>query len=311
MPGSTEHLFPDCAARGTPLAKLMAVLPFTISQQKALPQLLDDPSPVVQQALLELFLAHGDESVELLRAVASQPNQTLAAHAARYLGQLNSSDPVGDFRRFIRSLNYELETGALLLSRTVNADLDVGSCCTQLDALAARCRELITPTSTPREQCRILNHVLLQEFGLRGNTEHYTDPLNSFLDQVLIRRKGLPLSLSIVYLLIAERIGLPLEPVALPGHFIVGCYEETPPFFLDPFHAGVFLSAPEVLLLARLNDHEPTLADLAPTPVREVLCRCCRNLAHHYAASEQLATARLFADFVAEFESTHERQAQP
>lgn len=289
----------------------MAALPFTISQKEALPQLLDDPSPVVQQALLKLFLAHGDESVELLRTVASQPNQTLAAHAAHYLGRLNSADPVGDFRRFIRSLNYELETGALLLSRTVNADLDVGSCCTQLDALAARCRELITAASTPREKCRVLNHVLLQEFGLRGNNEHYTDPLNSFLDQVLIRRKGLPLSLSIVYLLIAERIGLPLEPVALPGHFIVGCYEETPPFFLDPFHAGVFLSAPEVLLLARLNDNEPTLADLAPTPVREVLCRCCRNLAHHYAASEQLAPARLFADFVAEFESTHERQAQP
>ena len=170
----------------------MAALPFTISQKEALPQLLDDPSPVVQQALLELFLAHGDESVELLRTVASQPNQTLAAHAAHYLGRLNSADPVGDFRRFIRSLNYELETGALLLSRTVNADLDVGSCCTQLDALAARCRELITAASTPREQCRVLNHVLLQEFGLRGNTEHYTDPLNSFLDQVLIRRKGLP-----------------------------------------------------------------------------------------------------------------------
>ena len=54
----------------------------------------------------------------------------------------------------------------------------------------------------------MLNRVLFHEYGLRGNTDHYTDPLNSYLDQVLIRRKGIPISLSIVYLLVAERVGM-------------------------------------------------------------------------------------------------------
>ena len=224
---------------------------FTTAQRKALEALLDDSSPTVRAALLAQLARHGQESVDFLRALARQPNRLLALHAARYLRELNFSDPVGEFRTFIRSLNYELETGALLLSRTVNADLDVGACCAQLDTLAARCRELIAEPATAREKCRVLNRVLFHEHGLRGNADHYTDPLNSFLDQVLIRRKGIPLSLSLVYLLVAERVGLQLEAVALPGHFMVGCYEEDVPFFIDPFNAGVFLTAGEVFILLR------------------------------------------------------------
>lgn len=284
---------------------------FTAAQRKALEGLLDDPSPAVRAALLAQFTRHGRESVELLRWFASQPNRVLALHANSYLRELNFSDPVTEFRGFIRSLNYELETGALLLSRTVNPDLDIGACCTQLDEMAARCRQLIAEPATAREKCRVLNRVLFHEYGLRGNTDHYTDPLNSYLDQVLIRRKGIPISLSIVYLLVADRAGLNLSAVGFPGHFMVGCYEEHVPFFVDPFNAGVFLNAGEVFALLRSSSVNASVSDLAPTPVREVLCRCCRNLVNHYTAASEPERARLFAEFVAEFESTHERHAQP
>ena len=284
---------------------------FTSAQRQALTELLDDPSPTVRVALLGEFTRHGSESVALLRALTHQPNRTLALQAAWFLRELNFPDPVGEFRSFIRSLNYELETGALLLSRTINPDLDVGASCTQLDALAARCRELIAEPATAREKCRVLSRVLFHEFGLHGNADNYTDPLNSYLDQVLSRRKGIPISLSIVYLLVAERIGLQLEPVALPGHFMVGCYEESVPFFIDSFNAGAFLTAGEAFRLLRQTNAHASIADLAPTPVREVLCRCCRNLANHYHSIHDPAHARLFAGFVAEFESTHARHAEP
>ncbi len=284
---------------------------FTASERQAIEHLLDDPSPAVRTALLAQFIYHGRESVELLRHFSSQPNRVLALHASSYLRELNFSDPVTEFRGFIRSLNYELESGALLLSRTVNPDLDVGACCSQLDEMAARCRQLIAEPATAREKCRVINRVLFHEYGLRGNTEHYTDPLNSYLDQVLIRRKGIPISLSIVYLLVAERIGLTLSAVGLPGHFMVGCYEENVPFFVDAFNAGVFLNAGEVLALLRSNSTSASVTDLAPTPVREVLCRCCRNLVNHYTTGGEMERARLFAEFVAEFESTYERHAQP
>ncbi|MFZ5496284.1 MAG: transglutaminase-like domain-containing protein [Verrucomicrobiota bacterium] len=284
---------------------------FTDEQRQALAGLLDDPSPAVRQSLLAWFARHGRESVEFLRHVASQPNRALALHANWYLRELNFSDPVAEFRGFIRSLNYELETGALLLSRTIHPDLDIGASCALLDRMAARCRELIAEPATVRDKCRVMNRVLFHEFALRGNTEHYADPLNSFLDQVLIRRKGIPISLCIVYLLVAERLGLSLEPVGLPGHFVVGCYAEDLPFYIDPFNAGRIISASEAVALLRKHSLSPTIADLAPTPVREVLCRCCRNLVNHYSVANDPDRARLFAEFVAEFESTHERHAQP
>ncbi len=282
---------------------------FADSEKKALEALLDDPSPAVRQALRAQFTQRSRESADFLQTLARQPNAELARHASQYLRELNFTDPVSEFREFIRSLNYELETGALLLSRTVNPAVDVGACCLQLDAMAARSRELIAEPATAREKCRVLNRVLFHEHDLRGNSENYADPLNSFLDQVLIRRKGIPISLSIVYLLVAERVGLQLEPVGLPGHFMVGCYEESVPFFIDPFNAGLLLTAEEVFELLKENSNDASVMDLAPAPVREVLGRCCRNLVHHYTATNQPEQARLFASFVAEFESTHERNA--
>jgi regulator of sirC expression with transglutaminase-like and TPR domain len=126
---------------------------------------------------------------------------------------------------------------------------------------------------------------------------------------VLERRTGIPLSLSIVYLLVAERLGVDLEPVGLPGHFIVGCFVDDLPFFIDPFDRGVFRDADEIFDLLRANNIVPKASDLAPTPVREVLCRSCRNLVNHYTAAGEPERAKLFARFVEEFETTYEKHA--
>ena len=281
------------------------------ARQQALRDLLDDSSPAVRRALLAAFAQLGPEGLRFLQETARSPHRVLARQAAWYLEELKFSDPVAEFRGFIRSLSYELETGALLLSRTVIPGLDAGACCTELDRIASRCRELISEPASTRQQCRVINRVLFHEWGFHGNVEHYTDPLNSLLDQVIARRTGIPLSLSIVYLLVAQRRGLALEPVGLPGHFIVGCFEDSPPFFVDPFDKGVFLDPDEIFALLRANQIVPQITDLAPTPVREVLCRNCRNLVNHYTATGDAEHARLFASFVAEFETTHERHAQP
>ena len=283
----------------------------SLESSEALLGLLDDPSPAVRKVLLAHFTAQGPAARAFLEGLVKNGDRLLGVHARGYLEELKFTDPVAEFVGFIRSLNYELETGALLLSRTVFTNLDAGACCEQLDALAARCRELFAEPLSVREKCRIINRVLFHENGFRGNIEHYTDPLNSFLDQTLARRKGTPLSLSIVYLLVAQRLGMDLEPVGLPGHFMVGCYLEDAPLFIDAFEQGAFRSPEEVFAFLKANKVSPKVSDLAPTPVREVLCRSCRNLAHHYNLAGDAARAKLFAGFVEEFEETHERHAQP
>ncbi len=269
--------------------------------------LLDDTQPAVRRALLGPFQKNGPAAAHFLKEVLAGKNRVLAWHARWYLEELKFSDPSIEFKGFIRSLNYELETGALLLARTVTPDLDIGDCCAQLDEIADRCRELIVEPMSLREKCRVINRVLFHDYGFHGNHENYTDPLNSFLDQVIARKKGLPITLSIVYLLIAHRLGLSLEPVGLPGHFVIGCYVEETPFFIDPFEQGAFRSAQDLFMILRANHIEPKVTDLAPIPVREVLCRCCRNLVHHYRTAGDEEHAKQFSEFVDEFDSTYAR----
>jgi regulator of sirC expression with transglutaminase-like and TPR domain len=159
--------------------------------------------------------------------------------------------------------------------------------------------------STSREKCRVINRVLFHEKGYHGNVDHYTDPDNSFLDQVLERRKGLPISLSVLYLLVAQRLGLDLEPIGLPGHFMVGCFTDNYPFFIDAFDGGVLRTPEEIFVFLRSSDISPQLSDLAPTPIREVLCRSCRNLANHDESNGDLQRSVLFDSFVIDFEATY------
>ena len=287
----------------------MAHRTLTPTEKAALLNLLDDPSHAVHRGLGQHFNQLGLAARDFLRDVADGTNRHLAWHARAYLEELNFTDPAGEFRTFIRSLHYELETGSLLLARTVRPKLDAGACCEQIDRIAQRCRELIVDPSTTRAKCRIINRVLYHELGYRGNVENYTDPDNSFLDQVLARRRGIPLSLCTLYLLVAARLGLELEPIGLPGHFMVGCFCDGAPFFIDAFDRGGFRSPEEIFAFLRAHDMTPSLTDLAPTPIREVLCRSCRNLAHHYDNRGDVERATLFGGFVTEFETTYTKHS--
>ena len=289
----------------------MEIESLSSTEQEALLSLLDDTNTTVRRALLARFMQLGSTAAPFLQTIAQGSNRILARHAAWFLEELKFSDPVAEFRGFIRSQNYELESGVILLARTIEPRLEVGTCCAELDAIAERCRELIVEPSSMRERCRVMNRVLFHEYGFHGNVENYTDPRNSFIDQVLKRRTGIPISLSVVYLLVAERLGIELEPVGLPGHFIVGCFADDLPFFIDAFDRGVFRDADEIFELLRANNIVPKQSDLAPTPIREVLCRSCRNLVNHFTAAGRPDRAKLFAHFVEEFEATYERSARP
>lgn len=277
--------------------------------KKAFLSLLDDPSPVVHKALVSWLEAEGAAGVAFLKTMVTGENRLLGIHASRMLGELKIVDPISEFRNFIRSLNYELETGALLMSRAVFPDLDVGKCCLLLHEISSRCLELILPAMSAREKCWIINRVLFDEYAFHGNTVEFSDPRNSFLSEVLDRRCGIPISLATVYILVAQRCGLNLEPVGIPGHFLVGCYLEKAPFYIDPFENGIFRTPEDIFSILRKNSVAPKLTYLAPTPIREVLCRTCRNLVNHYNIAQQPEMAQLFAEFVDEFEATYRRHA--
>lgn len=127
-----------------------------------------------------------------------------------------------------------LDEAALLIAAHASPGLDVAAQLRRLDELAARCAP---PTLDG------LVRLLFTAEGFRGNRQDYYDPANSYLDKVLDRRTGIPISLSVLMIEVGRRAGVPLAPVGLPGHFIVRDKVD-PTVFVDPFHGGRLLDAP-------------------------------------------------------------------
>jgi len=277
-------------------------------REEALIGLLDDPSPVVQEALAAEFKRMGREAIPILQRAAREGDKEAREQANQLLKGLVDPDPSRMLVELIRGLRYDLETGLFLINRVINPAVQILPLKEGLDIMARRCRELGVAQMTPRERCKLINRVLFHEYGFRGNTEDFEDPLNSCIEAVFRRRKGLPITLSAIYILVAQRMGMELEPISLPGHFMVGCFAGSEPLYIDPFERGRFRALDEVRELLESRHISPEFHHIAPVPVGEVLCRVCRNLVAHFDNRNAARWANRFRVFVREFEQTHQRQ---
>lgn len=280
-----------------------------VRRLKAIEELLDDPTPSVRRAILVELVNLGEEGRQFILECCKSGNLVVRLHAHEVLAVLDKDSPVKMFHRFIRSLNYELESGYILLSRIDNRQLEVSEYIQKLDEMAARCQSLIYSPMSPREKCRVLNRVIFHEYGFTGNRADFNNPNNTFLHTLFKTRKGLPISLSILYLLVARRLEMPLEPVGIPGRFMVGCFVEDKPFFIDVFENGIFRSIEDVVYYIERNRMSVTLGLLGPCPVGEVLCRCCRNLSKQFAMLNDHAKAELYGSFAYAFEAHFEKES--
>jgi len=139
-----------------------------------------------------------------------------------------------------------------------------------------------------------LAQLLFDEFALRGNQEDYHDPRNSYLNEVIDRRLGLPISLSAIFLEVAASIDLPAEGVGLPGHFIVAVRGESRRTFLDPFHGGVQLNMDDLHELVHdVTGYAGSIRPewLAPVSMDAILARMLLNLQSVYVEKEQWSHA--------------------
>jgi hypothetical protein len=264
--------------------------------------LIDDETPVVRDAVVQQLKNFPDEGKAFLQEILDGRDPLLAKHAQEINKSLGWADVIGDFLEFIRSQRYELETGWFLLDRTVYPDFQATSATLFMDKLADRVRELVAPPLSPRQTCSVLNRVLFHEYGFRGSGKNFENPENSFLHRVLDRRQGLPITLSVLYLLIARRIGLELDPIGLPGRFMVGCFAEERPFYIDAWSGGKILELEQMENFLEHSSIEDSGSALLPVTVAETLCRGCRNLVYHFQLSKNPEKSSLFDDFVKEFE---------
>ena len=139
----------------------------------------------------------------------------------------------------------DLAEAALLIACEEYPGLDVPGYLARFEGMAGTLRERLADEPRPERSVMALNRYFFQELGFHGNTEAYYDPRNSYLNEVLDRRTGIPITLSTVYMEVARRAGLHVEGVGLPGHFIVRVNVPGRGVLIDPFHCGALLSVKE------------------------------------------------------------------
>jgi regulator of sirC expression with transglutaminase-like and TPR domain len=168
---------------------------------------------------------------------------------------------------------------ALHLAADEYPDLDVPTYLARLDAFADALRPRLTGSLPDR--VAELTHLLFEEEGFAGNAEDYYDPRNSYLNDVLDRKAGIPITLSVVAVAVGTRAGLAVAGVGLPGHFVAKATAGGAEVLFDPFHGGQFLDRAGCAALVEAVTGEPfvpTEEALAATPTGEVARRMLNNL---------------------------------
>jgi regulator of sirC expression with transglutaminase-like and TPR domain len=239
--------------------------------------------------------------------------------------QADPFSPLGRFKALLARPDEAIDLGeaALIIAAQEYPGLNEGYYLDRLDAMASDVRLLLADETDPYQIISVINSYLFGTLGYKGNETDYSDPRNSYLNDVLERRVGIPITISLVYLELTKRLGLPFEGVNLPGHFIVRyfepasrllgklnpgreAYEESAapghePILIDPFNGGAILTEEDCVRLVREVYGRPVPLSsvfMRPATPRQFLTRMLSNLKSSYVASEAFDKALKIEEFM-------------
>jgi regulator of sirC expression with transglutaminase-like and TPR domain len=198
--------------------------------------------------------------------------------------------PETTFQDEIAQETIHLPRAALCFAREIAyPDLELEIYLERLEGLAGQARAQLSPAHSLAEQAEALSDFLFIQQRLSGNSQEYNDPRNSYLNEVLERGLGIPISLSVIYITVAQECGLPAQGIGLPGHFIVGLQDAGSQVYIDPFHGGARLSQADCFQLMKESTgyQGPFQEDwLQPASAPAILTRMLNNLRNIYLHQE-------------------------
>jgi len=198
------------------------------------------------------------------------------------------------FAQIVSREQFDLAEASLMLAQDIYPDLEVPNYLDRLDGIAAAIKKRIAGDAFAEQKVRALNYYLFNELRFSGNVEDYYDPRNSYLNEVLERRTGIPITLSILYLEVGKRLGLNLKGVSFPGHFLVKLSVKRGQLVLDPFIGGEAQSESDLRerlaqVLPSGKAKQATLDPyLEPATPRQIIARLLRNLKSIYTQTGKL-----------------------
>ena len=254
----------------------------------ALYSLLDDPQASVQTAVRERILALGEDAVQGLRELTKDHGNLHQEIVRDLVNEIRSTTAL---RRLGREFDgpeepVDLEEGAFILSKFGFPEINTAVYQRRLDDMAADIRVLAGGRAAPLDIFMKLRSYLFSDLGFIGNREDYYNPNNSYLNKVIDYRKGIPITLSVLMLVLAQRLGVKLNGIGMPMHFLVQYDDGSRMFFVDAFNSGIIITRDQCRLMLSSSGIRLTPEMLTPVTTRDIIERMWRNL---YLAYQQQA----------------------
>jgi regulator of sirC expression with transglutaminase-like and TPR domain len=260
-------------------------VPLSIGEQRALLSLLADDDPAVYQTVRQRILAEGDSVLNWVEPATRSNDPAQRRRAIEIMRHIWMRKNDDRFLAFCLNSgeDLDLEEGALLLAKTQYPEINITGYAALLDHFAGDLRDLIDFGAPAAQIVGTINDYLFRQQNFHGNEENYYEAENSYLNKVIDRRKGNPISLCLIYLFLARRLHLPIAGIGMPGHFLCRFQTTTDELFIDAFNNGKVLSKGDcVKYLLHTRDGFKE-AYLAPISTRRTLLRVCSNLHQIYS----------------------------
>jgi regulator of sirC expression with transglutaminase-like and TPR domain len=258
------------------------------NQIKAMLALLSDPDRETADLVRQTLVSIGPDAVPSLLKAGEMADSKGREQLRTILDEIRLNHLEDRFHHWAESGGSEpdLEQGVFLLAEFRYPDLVVEPYQRRLDEMAQVLGRRLRGIAHPGSILERVSQFLFHEEGFHGNVQNYYDPDNSYLNRVLDRKTGIPISLSVIYLLLARRLGLPVSGVGLPGHFILKY--ESPDFsnYLDAFNQGQILTRGDCVRFLLNSGYEVREDYFASVSNLEIVLRMMRNLIYIYTQLE-------------------------
>lgn len=255
-------------------------------RRAALVKLLADDDPRISSVVWDHLERLGEGVLpDVEQASRESDDPRVRAQARRYLTEWARREVFREWVTYCREGGASLEAGVFLVARSEYPHADIKACRAVLDEYGELLRKRVRTARTTADAVAKISHFLFEENGFRGNEDNYNHPDNSYLNRVLELRRGIPISLAVLYLLVCDRVSVRVSGVGLPGHFVLKYREQRSETFVDVFRGGRLRTARDCAAYVVRAGLEFRASYLEEVTSRDILRRMLGNLLKFYVES--------------------------
>jgi len=256
-----------------------------LGQKEALARLLQDNDPETVRLVKEQLAAAGEDMRGDLAVLAAFEDEHVSRHAREVLDLITDREAEDEFTLLCHLFgdHHDLERANWMLARALMPGLEVTPFETKVNSWGRQFLLKSSGAVSSRERVLLLANFMSEELGFRGNTEDYYSERNCLLPCVIDTRMGIPITLTLLYMMVAARAGMCVEGINLPGHFIARHGD----LYFDPFHRGRILTKGDCVAILAKQNLSLQKAHLSDATARQILIRVLANLLYVFDLKQE------------------------